>query len=52
MKNLFYAASSFRCHLYSINEFQMELQSDNAQFRLVIFCPMSPWNLTDDPEKQ
>ena len=52
--HLSYAASSFLHHSIAIGEFKLELQSGNAQFRSksAIFCPMSPWNLTDDLEKQ
>ena len=52
--NLFYVASSFLHHFTAIGEFKLELQSGNAQFgsKSTIFCPVWPWNLTDDPEKQ
>ena len=52
--NLFYTTSSFVHHFKSIGELKLELQSWNAQFRSksVIFCPVWPWNLTDDLEKQ
>ena len=45
---------SFVHHFKSMGEFKLELQSGNAQFRTksVIFCPVWPWNLTDDLEKQ
>ena len=38
----------------SIDEFKLELQSGNAKFgsKSAIFCPVWPWNLTDDIEKQ
>ena len=38
----------------SIGEFKLELQSGNAQFgsKSAVFCPVWPWNLTDDLEKQ
>ena len=41
---------SFVRHFKAISEFELELQSGNAQFRskLVIFCPVWPWNLMDD----
>ena len=53
-RHLSYAASSFVHHFIAIGEFKLELQSGNAQFRskLAIFCPVWPWNLTDDLEKQ
>ena len=52
--HLFYATSSFVHHFTAIGEFNMELQSGNAQFRSnsTIFLAMCPWNLTDDFEKQ
>ena len=48
--HLFYTASSFVHHFKSIDEFKLELQSENAQFlsKLAIFCPVWPWNLIDD----
>ena len=50
---LYYFASSFVHHLIAISEFKLELQSGNAQFgsKSTIFCPMWPWNLTDNLEK-
>ena len=52
--HLFYTTSSFVHHFKSIDEFKLELQSGNAQFgsKSAIFCPVWPWNLTDDIEKQ
>ena len=52
--HLFYTTSSFVHHFKSIDEFKLELQSGNAQFgsKSAIFCPVWPWNLTDDFEKQ
>ena len=52
--HLFYVVSSFVYHFIAINEFKLKLQSGNAQCgsKSVIFCPVWPWNLTDDPEKQ
>ena len=52
--HLFYAASSFVHHSIAISEFKQELQSGNAQFgqKIDLFCPVWPWNLTDDFEKQ
>ena len=37
----------------SIGEFKLELQSGNAQFgsKSAVFCPVWPWNLTDDLEQ-
>ena len=51
---LSYAASSFVHHFIAIGEFKLELQSGNAQFgsKSAIFCPVWPWTLTDDLEKQ
>ena len=50
--NLFYTTSSFVHHFKSIGEFKLKLQSRNAQFgsKSAIFCPVWPWNLTDDIE--
>ena len=52
--HLFYTTSSFVHHFKHIGEFKPELQSANDQFgsKFVIFCPVWPWNLMDDPEKQ
>ena len=52
--HLFYVASSFMLHFIAISEFKLKLQSGNAQFgsKLASFCPVWPWNLTDDLEKQ
>ena len=52
--HLFYATSSLVLHFIAICEFKMESQSGNAQFgsKLTIFCPVWPWNLMDDLEKQ
>ena len=51
--HLFYTTSSFLRHFKAIGEFKLELQSRNAQFgsKSAIFCPVWPWNLTDDLEK-
>ena len=52
--HLFYVASSFMHHFIAISEFNLKLQSGNAQFgsKSAIFCPVWPWNFTDDLEKQ
>ena len=52
--HLFYTTPSFVHHFKSIGEFNLELQSGNAQFgsKSAIFCPVWPWNFTDDLEKQ
>ena len=52
--HFFYATLSFVHHFKAISEFKLELQSGNAQFgsKSAIFCPVWPWNLTDDLEKQ
>ena len=52
--HLFYTTSSFLHHFKAISEFKAELQSGNAQFgsKSAIFCPVWPWNLTEDLEKQ
>ena len=48
--HLFGTTSSFVYHFKPIGEFKLQLQSRNAQFgsKLVIFCPVWPWNLMDD----
>ena len=48
--HLFYVASSFMHHFIAIGEFKLKLQPGNAQS--AIFCPVWPWNLTNDLEKQ
>ena len=50
----FYATLSFVHHFKAIVEFKLELQSGNTQFRSksAIFCPLWPWNLMHDLEKQ
>ena len=50
---LFYATSSFEHHFIVIGQFKLKLQTRNAKFRWksATFCPMRPWNLTDDLEK-
>ena len=50
----FYTTSSFVHHLKCIGEFNLKLQSGNAQFgsKSAIFCPVWPWNLMDDLGKQ
>ena len=52
--HLFYAISSFVYHFIAIGQFKLELQSGNPKFwaKAAIFCPVWPWNLTDDLEKQ
>ena len=52
--HLFYAMSSFVQHFLAIGEFQLELQSGNAQSgsKSTIFFTAWPWNLTDDLKKQ
>ena len=52
--HLFYATSSFVQHFVPIGELKLELLSGNAQFgsKSAIFCPVWPWNMTDDFEKQ
>ena len=51
--HLFYTTSSYVHHFESIGEYKLELQSRNAQFgsKSAFFCPVWPWNLTDDLEK-
>ena len=52
--HLSYAASSFVHHFIAMGEFKLELKSGKAQFgsKWAIFCPVWPWNLTDDLENQ
>ena len=52
--HLFHATSSFVHHSKAIDEFNLELQSGNVQFgsKSAIICPVRPWNLTDDLQKQ
>ena len=52
--HLFCVASSFVHHFIAISEFKLELQSGDAQLgpKLMIFCSVWPWNLTDDLRKQ
>ena len=52
--HLFYTISSFVHHFKSIGELKLKLQSWNVQFgaKSAIFCPVWPWNLTDDLENQ
>ena len=49
--HFYYIASSFVCHFIAIGEFKLKLQSvetlNSGQNRR-FFCPMWPWNLTDD----
>ena len=50
----FLAMSSLVEHFKAIGKFNLELQSENAQFGFkigVFFCSMWPWNLMDDLEK-
>ena len=51
--HLFYATLNFVHHFKAISEFKLELHSGNAQFgsKSAIFCPVWPWNLTHDFEK-
>ena len=52
--HLFYVTSSFVHHFIAIGESKLKLQPDNAQLRSksAISCPVWPWNLMDDLEKQ
>ena len=56
--HLFYAASSLVHHFTAISEFKLELQSGNSQLGpksfvvFFFFCPVWPWNFTDDLGKQ
>ena len=48
--HLYYATSSFVHHFVAIGEFELELESGNAQSwsNLTLFRAVWPWNLTDD----
>ena len=52
--HLFYTTLSVVQHFKTIRIFKLELQSQNPRLRskLLIFFPVWPWKLTDDPEKQ
>ena len=52
--HIFCTTPSFVHHFKPTGEFEVELLSRNAQFgsKLAIFCPVWPWNLMDDLEKQ
>ena len=54
IRHLFCTTWSFVHYFKAIGEFKLELQSWNTQFgsKSPIFCPVWPWNLTDDLEKQ
>ena len=54
IRHLFYSTSSFVHNVIAISETKLELQSGNTQFvsKSMILCPVWPWNLTDDIEKQ
>ena len=51
--HIFYATYNFVHHFKAFGEFKLELQSWNDQFgsKSAIFCPVWPWNLTDDLEQ-
>ena len=52
--HLYYVTSSSVYHFTAIGQFKLELQSGNTQFgsKSTSFCPVWPWDLTDDLEKQ
>ena len=52
--HIYYVASSFVHHFITISEFKLKLQSGNARFgsKSANFCPVWPWNLMVDIEKQ
>ena len=54
IRHLFYATFSFVDHCAAICQSKLVLQSGNAHFgsKAVIFCPVWPWDLTDDLDKQ
>ena len=49
-----YVSWSVLYHVITIGGFQLELQSGNGQFGSIFgdICPLWPWNLTDDLDKQ
>ena len=51
--HLSYNTSSFVHHFKAMGEFKLELQSGNAHFgsNSAIFCPVRPWNSTNDLDK-
>ena len=50
---LFYTMLSFVLHFKTTGELKLELQSRKAQFgSKSTICPLWPWNLMDDLEKQ
>ena len=52
--HFFYAPSTIMYHFTALCEIKIKLQSGNTKFgsKSAIFCPVCPWNLTDDLEKQ
>ena len=51
--HLFYTISSWVHNFIAISELKLKLQSGNARLGLksvFLFCPVWPWNLTDDLE--
>ena len=52
IEHLFFTILSFVHHFKAMSEFNIELQSGNAQLgsKSAIFCPVRPWNLVDDLE--
>ena len=50
----YHTISSFMHYFIAICEFKLMLQSGNTQIgsKLAMFCPVWPWNLTDDLRKQ
>ena len=50
--HLFYAISSFVHHFITIGQTGVTVPKSKFGSNLAIFCPMWPWNLTFDLEKQ
>ena len=49
--HLSYAVSSCVHHFITVSEFKLQLQSGKGQFgskSMIFFCPVWPWNLTND----
>ena len=54
IRHLILTTSNFVHHFIAIDQFKLELQSGNTKFgsKSAIFCPVWPWNVMDDLEKQ
>ena len=54
IRHLFCTTSSFVHHFKDMGQFKLELQFRNVHFgsKSAVFCPLWPWNVTNDLEKQ